>query len=195
MAKSRRGFSLSLVRLGAYFALFAGAAWTVLGFITAITLIRGGGVHSPAFLGSVLYVVALVGTLGGIVGLHFRQASGYGLLGKVGFAAAFSGTALLLAGLVLIFALGDAPEPALLDPVLALALWDALAGFALLGVATLRLATLPPPCGWALLTCPPLALLFGDYGGGMVLGLAWLVVGYALLSQRDVSALLRTKSR
>jgi hypothetical protein len=129
------------------------------------------------------------------VGLHVRQASGYGLLGKAGFAAAFSSTALLLVGLVLFFALGDSPEPAFLDPALALALWGALAGFALLGVATLRLATLPRLCGWTLFSCPPLALLLGDYGGGTVLGLVWLVVGYALLSQRDVSALLRTKSR
>jgi hypothetical protein len=192
MAESQRAFSLNLVRLGAYLALFAGAAWMVLGFVAVITLIRGGGVHSPAFLGSALYVVAFVGTLGGIVGLHVRQSSGYGLLGKAGFAAAFSGTALLVVGLVLLFALGDSPEPTFLDTVLAL--WDALAGFVLVGVATLRLTTLPQPCGWALLASPPLALLLGDYGGGMVLGVAWLVVGYALLAQRDVSALLPTKS-
>jgi hypothetical protein len=35
----------------------------------------------------------------------------------------------------------------------------------------------------------------GDYGGGMVLGLLWLAVGYALLFQHDVSALLRTRER
>lgn len=91
--------------------------------------------------------------------------------------------------------LGDSPGPAFLEPALALALWVALVGFVLLGVANLRLAALPSSCGWTLIACPTLALLLGDYGGGAVLGLAWLLVGYALLSQRDVSTLLRTMSR
>lgn len=160
-----------------------------------IALGRGGGIHSPGLLGQTLYVAALAGMLGGIVGLYARQASGYGSSGKAGSLAAFSGTMLLLTGLVLSFVLGDSPGPAFLEPALALALWIALVGFALLGVANLRLAALPSSCGWALLACPPLALLLGDRGGAAVLGLAWLLVGHALLSQRDVSALLRARGR
>ena len=71
-----------------------------------------------------------------------------------------------------------------------MALWVALVGFVLLGVAKLRLAALPSSCGWTLLACPTLALLSGDYGGGAVLGLDWLLVGHTLLTQRDASTLL-----
>lgn len=195
VAKGRPASSLNPVRVGALSALLSGAAWVALGLAALLTLGRGGGIQSPGLLVQALYVVALAGMLGGIVGLYARQASGFGVLGKAGSSAAFSGTALLLAGLVLSFALGDSSGPAFLEPALALALWAALVGFALLGVANLRLAALPGSCGWTLLACPPVALLLGDYGGGAVLGLAWLVVGLALLSQRDVSALLRTRGR
>jgi hypothetical protein len=46
-----------------------------------------------------------------------------------------------------------------------------------------------------LIVCLPLAITLGEYGGGIVLGLLWLAVGYALLFQHDVSALLRTRKR
>jgi hypothetical protein len=165
-----------------------------LGLATLIALGRGG-INSPGLLGQALYIMALAGMLGGIAGLYARQASGYGLFGKAGSLSAFSGTVVLFAGLVLSFILGDSPGPAFLEPTLALALWVTLVGFVLLGVANLRLAALPSSCGWTLLACPTLALLLGDYGGGAVLGLTWLLVGHALLSQRDVSTLLRTRSR
>ncbi len=186
--------SLNLVRAGAVMALLAGAAWTASGLVApAIAGGRGPGGPGAVLLGEALYVVALAGTLGGIVALHARQAPGYGPLGTAGFLAAFAGTGLLLVGLALSFLDGDDSGPAFLDPALALALWAALLGFALLGVATLKLGALPRRCGWALVVCVPLAIALGDYGGGLVLGLAWLVLDHALLSQRDVSALLRTR--
>jgi hypothetical protein len=54
---------------------------------------------------------------------------------------------------------------------------------------------LPRWCGVALIVCLPLAITFGDYGGGIVLGLLWLAVSYALFFQHDVSALLRSRKR
>lgn len=185
---------LDLVRMGALLALLAGVAWMASGLV-ALATAGGGEPDDPGaiFLSEALHAVALAGTLGGIVALHVRQTLGYGLLGKAGFVAAFSGTGLLLTGLLLGSATGYGPGTALLDPALALALWTTLSGFALLGVATLRLGALPGRCGWALVACVPLAIAFGDYGGGVVLGLTWLVLGHALLSQHDVSALLRAK--
>jgi hypothetical protein len=52
---------------------------------------------------------------------------------------------------------------------------------------------LPQWCGALLIVSFPIAIALGDFGGGAVLGLLWLAVGYALLSQHDVSALLRTE--
>jgi hypothetical protein len=194
-----RGFtvsSLNLVRLGALGAILAGVAWIASSLLAAA--IASG--RSPQDLGFApldegLYVVAVAGTMGGIVGLHFRQAPSYGSLGTVGFLATFMGAALLLIGLVLSFTMGSVFGPTLLDLVLGLGLWGALLGFVALGVATLRLGVLPRWCGVLLIICTPLAIVLGDYGGGTVLGLLWLAVAYALLSQHDVSALLRARKK
>jgi len=97
----------------------------------------------------------------------------------------------LLIGLVLSFTMGSVFGPTLLDLVLGLGLWGALLGFMVLGAATLRLGVLPRWCAVMLIICTPLAIVLGDYGGGTVLGLLWLAVAYALLSQHDMSALLR----
>jgi hypothetical protein len=188
--------SLNLVRLGALGALLAGVSWTALGLVDMATLGgRGSEALNSAFLEDTLYSVALVGTLGGIVGLHARQTPNYGKLGTAGFLAAFSGTADLLVGLIITFLVGDVFGIALPDPVLGVGLWCVLVGFVLLGAASLRLEALPRWCGVALIVCLPLAITFGDYGGGIVLGLLWLAVSYALYFQHDVSALLRTRKR
>ena len=189
--------SLNLVRLGALGALLAGVAWTVLGLVDLATVGGPGSeVLSSAFFGDMLYLVALAATLGGIVGLHARQTPSYGrLLGTAGFLAAFTGTAILVVGLVLTFLLGGVSGTAFLDPVLGAGLWCVLVGFVLLGAATLRLKVLPRWCGVALIICLPLAIALGDYGGGIVLGVNWFAIGYALLSHHDVSALLRTGRR
>ena len=188
--------SSNFVRLGALGALLAGVAWTTLGLVDMATLGgRGSEVLNSAILEAILYLVALVSTLGGVVGLHARQTPNYGRLGTAGFFATFTGTAILVVGLVLSFLVGGLVGAAFLDPVLGAALWCVLVGFVLLGVATLRLEALPRWCGVALIVCVPLAITLGDYGGGLVLGLLWLAVSYALLFQHDVSALLRTRKR
>jgi hypothetical protein len=189
-------YFLNLVRLGTSGALLAGVAWMVLGLVDVATVGgRGPEVFSSAFLDKTLYLVALVGTLGGIVGLHTRQTPSYGRLGTAGFLAAFTGTVILLVGLMLSFLVGSVFGTAFLDPVLGAGLWCVLVGFVLLGAATLRLKALPQWCGMALIICLPLTITLGDYGGGIVLGVTWLAIGYALLSQHDVSALLRTRRR
>lgn len=193
-AGRRRARPLNLVRAGAFLALFAGAAWTASGLVALAAAgvgEPGGGGALPlaVLLGEALYAAALAGTLGGIVALHARQTPGYGPLGAAGFVAAFAGTGVLLAGIVPTSVGG----PSFLDPVLASALWAALLGFTLMGLATVKLGALPGRCGWSLVVCVPLAIVLGDYGGGVVLGLTWLLQGHALLSQRDLTALLRAK--
>jgi hypothetical protein len=186
--------SLNLVRLGALGAILAGVAWMASSFLAAaIASGRSPGILAFASLDEALYLVAVAGTMGVIVGLHARQAPSYGWLGTAGFLATFTGTALLLMRLVLSFTLGSVFGPRLLHLVLGLGLWCMLLGFVALGAATLRLGALPRWCGVLLIICLPLAIAFGDYGGGAVLGLLCLAVAYALLSQHDLSALLRTR--
>src|SRR5215218_8553796 len=57
---------------------------------------------------SALDLVGLMGTMGGIVGLHARQVPSHGRLGTTGFLAAFMGTAVLLLGIVFSFVVGSA---------------------------------------------------------------------------------------
>jgi len=194
-----RGFtiaSLNLVRLGALGATLAGVAW-IASSLLAAAVASGQSPEVLAFasLNEALYAVAVAGTMVGIVGLHARQAPSYGRLGTVGFFAAFAGTALLLLGLVLSFTMGSVLGRTLLDHVLGLGLWGALLGFMALGAATLRLGALPRWCGVLLIICLPVAIALGDHGGGAVLGLLCLAVAYALLSQHDVSALLRARMK
>jgi hypothetical protein len=59
-----------------------------------------------------------------------------------------------------------------------------LLGFLLLGIATLRARVLPQWAGVALILVLPVAALLGDYGGGLVLGIVWLALGYVLLAAR-----------
>ena len=188
--------SVNLVRLGTFGALLAGVAWMVLGIVDIATVGgRGSAILSSAFVDEAVFMVALASTLGGMVGLHYRQTPSYGRLGTAGFLAALTGVALLLVGHPLTLLLGGVFGRAFLDPVLAAGLWLVFVGFVLSGAATLRLKALPRWCGVPLIICLPLAVILGDYGGGIVLGVTWLAVGYALASHHDVSALLRTGSK
>jgi hypothetical protein len=185
-------FSSDLIRFGALGALLAGMTWTASGIIELTTA------SGRSSLTEAMYLVASVGALGGILGLHARQAEGYGRLGWTGSLAAFIGTALLLVGLLLTFLVralvGDGVYMlAFLDWMLGLGLWGTLVGFTLLSAAALRSGTLPRWCGLLLVAFLPLAIVLGNYGGGVVLGLTWLALGYVFLRQRDMSAWLGTR--
>jgi hypothetical protein len=172
--------SVNLLRLGTFGALLASVVWTVLGLADLATVgVRDSGILSSALLDETLCVIA-------------RQTPSYGRLGTAGFLTTSAGIALLLVGLIPSFLVGGVFGRVFLDPVLGAGLWCVLAGFVLLGAATLRLKGLPRWCGVTLIICLPLAIILGDYGGGIVLGLTWLAVSYALVSHHDVSALLRT---
>jgi hypothetical protein len=189
--------STNLLRLGAPGALLAGVAWIVAGIIDVMTT-------SFTPLEEALILVALLGTLGGLTGLHFQQARSYGRLesflsrqgrnygwlGAIGFLAAFIGSTLMLIGLAISLS-GNGTALGLAFPNLALGIGlpGTFAGYVLLGIATLRLKLLPQWCGLALIVCLPVAVALGEYGGGIVIGLTWLGLGYALLSQGSRSAL------
>lgn len=189
-----RAADFDLVRLGAHGALLAGAAWMISSITTTtILLVQNPGLYGFVTLTEASYLAALAGTLGGVIGLHARQRTSYGLLGAAGFFGAFTGTSLLLVGLTVSFVSGSLSGLTFLDPILGVGLWGSLLGYLLMGIATLRLRVLPQWCGALLIFSVPIAIALGDFGGAAVLGLLWLAVGYALLSQHDVSALLRTE--
>lgn len=165
-------------------ALLAGVAWIASSVVDLTSAGQGAETFGlPSFyLIEGLIGLALAGTLVGLLGLHARQTTDYRVLGTAGFLVALAGTVLVLANVLLIRAAGRD----LLDVLLVLGLLGMLFGFVLLGIATLREGVLPRWCGVALIFVLPVSALLGDFGGGLVFGLVWLALGYALLAARTV---------
>lgn len=182
-----------VVRLGAGIAMASGLMWVFSGVLNVLLVVgvyRGGsGLHAVADSVSIL---ALAGTLGGIAALHARQSLYYGLCGRLGSLAAFTGTAVLLATLP-VSSIAGAHAPPVLDAVSVGAFWSLAGGLLLLGIATLKLGFLPQWSGALLLVSLPLAVLLGNLGGGLAFGASWAALGYTLLCRRDMSAILRAR--
>lgn len=152
--------------------MLAGLAWVVVGVMALVSM-------RPNPLVGASLVIALVGTLLGLVGLHTRQANSYGELGGMGFLLAFAGGSVMLVSLVLVFlglAIGSFGQ--------FFGLLMLVMGLVLLGVATLRAGTLPRWYGVALIVAATALLALVGYGGNIVFGLVWLGLGYVLWAGR-----------
>lgn len=188
-----RAVAVDIVQVGAITAVAGGLMWIFSGILSGL-LISGLLTEAPGFeiVAEAISILALAGTMGGVAALHARQSSGYGWGGRLGFLAAFSGSAILLAGLPL-SSIAGVNAPATLDLTLGAGFWGLAAGLLLLGVATARLGFLPQWSGVLLSVSLPLAILAGNYGGGIVFGASWIALGYALLCRHDVSAIIRAR--
>lgn len=192
--------SKDLIRRGGLAAMAAGVAWALSGFFAFAFPGEGPGPLGSlsAYLVESSHAVAEGGMLVWLLGLRALQATRHGRLGKAGFVAAFVGTALLFVLTVftpvqmfLAYALEVIDERA--GGVVVTLLFTSglflgwLVGYTLLGVATFRARVLPRWCGVLLAAQLPLLLfLMAFYGaGGLALGLVWLALGYAFLSERD----------
>ncbi|HZB83494.1 MAG TPA: hypothetical protein VE288_11715 [Rubrobacteraceae bacterium] len=165
-------------------ALLGGIAWL------ASFIIGSASAQQEPLL--VVYLIAWVGTLGGLVGLYARQPRSYIWLGTTSFFASFIGAILALTGTVLtLLSRGNLVHQDFQDRALGLGLFITLiglvlfsVGFALLGVASLLGRAMPLWCGVTIILAPLVYWLLGAYGG-IVLGLAWLAVSYALWLARE----------
>jgi len=144
---------------------------------------------------------ALILLLGGLAGLHVRQAGSYGRLGVAGFLAAFSGTSLAGAGHIAGLPFFDFVNVGGVVYVVStmrsgfLPLWGAVyvagiflmsAGTFAVGIATMGARSLPVWSGPVLIG-GLVALWAGNAGGWVLFGLAWLGVGYAMLPAKDAT--------
>jgi hypothetical protein len=135
-------------------------------------------------LGSVLFIVALLLLLVGLVGFHTLQKGNYGRIGRAGFYTVIvSSSAQILAQIVV---LSGSTALEFLD---FLGLLGVLVGFVLYGAATLQTRVLPRWCGVGFIGGLPLwlflSVILGEYGmiGQLLFGLLWVALGYVLWSQ------------
>ena len=179
----------------------AGVLGSVLSLVEGLLVLANQGYwrfDSPFdYLVGAVEGAALLAVLGGLVGLHARQAGIYGRLGAFGFFAAFFGT--VLAGVghlggVPFFEFANVGAAAYV--LIGLWLGNVLiggtayvlgtfvmsAGLVLLGAATMRAGALPRWSGPALIGGTAGLWAAGDAGGWMLFGVAWALVGYALLT-------------
>jgi hypothetical protein len=176
----------SLIRLGGLAAMVGGVL-----FVAAPLLGRYIPQAMPGFTMETFLVVALLLVPIGMVGFHYLQHRSYGRMGRAGFWMGVVGPLAVALGAASYLWWGSPFGSSLLwlttiGPLLL------LAGFALYGVATLQARVLPRWCGVAFIVALPIALVLSiplSFASlFIVFGLIWLALGYALRSQRGVSA-------
>jgi hypothetical protein len=167
-----------LVRWGAIGLILGGVMWLVLGLSAVFGYLQA----IPGREDVVLFVVALVLTAAGLVGLNSLQRGDYGLLGQIGFYLALTAIAGRILGAVVFLAGSSALEWISLPGTLGM-----LVGLVLYGFATLRARVLPRWYGLALLASMPVSLPLATYGTALF-GLILVVLGYVLWLRKDTTA-------
>jgi hypothetical protein len=178
--------SSNLVRWGWLAALIGGVPYALTGIMSLLAPQEEAFDSFTDYLIEVLFVLALVGTLMAIAGLHILQRGRYGHLGAAGSLTAFVGHALLLVAAAVTTLAGREA----LDMVFLLGSLAALVGLVLLGATTLRARVLPWWCGVLLIVGLPLSVVLdvtARGNGGILLGMVWALVGYALLAMGGAS--------
>lgn len=176
--------SSNLIRWGGLAALFAGILYAAQSIVNLVAPQRPVFNSLTDYSIEILFAAALAGTLGAIAGLHVAQRDSYGRLGALGSLTAFIGHALLLASATATALTGgNVLETAFFAGFLA-----AVVGLILLGAATLRAGALPRWCGVLLIVGFPMSVALEAYGGAIVLGAVWVLVGYAMISDASESS-------
>ena len=183
--------SSNVVRWGGLAGVVAALMW-VLTAILIILLATPQRVSFNSFSDYLLQIVLLVayaGTLVAVLGLHTLHSGSerYGRLGAAGSLLTFFGYAIVLVVIMISISEGGA---SLLTVRLAAAT-AVLIGSILLGAMVVRARIIPWWCGVLLIVAFPLgdvsnAVLEGSEG--ILLGILWGLVGYALLSRSGTVA-------
>ena len=192
--------SSNLVRWGGIAAVVAGLVWIVLVLFSPrdasdVLFFSGSS-------GKVIFIVALLSQVTGTAGLYVLQRGRNGQFGAVGALVAFVGFAIELI-FVVVVSLGVGEGGGMVSLVLALLLalgvMVSFVGLALLGIAILRMRTLPRWFGVLLIVGLPgaviLAIVLGALASWVAYGIFWLLVGYVLLSSNSTWVQRPTRTR
>src|SRR5215212_9708005 len=174
--------SSNVVRWAGVAGLLAAAMWVLSFILIQLTSLPSVFESFSDYLIEVVLLVGYAGTMGAIVGLHALQSQSgrYGILGAGGSLLAFIGYAIVFVATTgSIFQGGQALLTVRLTGGIAV-----LVGSVLLGAITLYARVVPWWCGVLLIVAFPL----GDFsnaivsgGEGVLLGLLWGSIAYALL--------------
>jgi hypothetical protein len=168
-----------------------GLAWMLAGLLYIVqALVSLVKPHAEVFTSASDYVIeacfvaALLLTLVALLGI--RTGVGTSIFPAVSFFVFFIGTLLFFISAAASLASGRDVLGFVYLPGLGLSVLGAI----LLGIAIIRAKILPLWSAIALILGLPISVALGDaYGGGIVLGLAWIAVGVALLTR------LRTRAK
>ena len=172
-----------LIRMGGLAAMVGGVVYTAVGLLVP-------------FLVPMLIVLLALGAMVATAGLHVLQRERYGLPGTLASLAVSIGVILIL-GSNLGFTEG-LPWP-IPERIIMVGTFVAALGMVALGIATIGARVLPWWCGAALIAGglgfvgTMLAPSWTGFITGLLAGVAWAVVGYALL--RAASRQARQPSR
>ena len=171
-----------IVRWGGWAGVVAAVMYVLAGILILIAPLQRVFGSISEHLIEIILVVALAVTLIAIAGLHGLQRGRYGRLGAAGSSMTFIGYALIAVVAAVSIRVGG-------EALFAVRIVGALAilmGSVLLGAMTLRARVLPWWCGVLLIVGFPLGGVLDENvargSEGIVFGIVWGLVGYALLS-------------
>ncbi len=128
------------------------------------------------YLIEAIFVAALAMTLAGLAGLRQRYVRRTDRLANVGFGFAMVGTTCLLISASTTLVVGKNA----LGLVFVLGILCALLGHISFGIGLFRTSQIPRSTALALIAGLPLSFLLATFGGAILLGLSWLVIGAGL---------------
>ena len=162
------------IKWGAIGFMLGGVMWIVLGLSAAAGYLQ----VIPGREDVVLFIVALLLSAVGLVGLNTLQKGSYGVLGRAGFYIVLAAITARILGAMVFLAGSSALEWISFPGTLGM-----LVGLVLYGIATLRARVLARWYGLALIIAMPVSLPLAVYGTALF-GLFLLVLGYALWFRR-----------
>ena len=172
----------SLIRLGGLAAMGGGIAFVVLNFMT--WLCTPNCPRSSSYVSLAFFIFLAFGAMVALASLHAIQRHCYGLLGTLSFLVSIVGVAMIFVGEFRSFVIGvmqGSPGAAAFSWLFIIGLLVATVGILAYGAVTISAGELPWWCGAALLVGSPLVGLFLYlFAEGLLLGVPWAVVGYAI---------------
>jgi hypothetical protein len=171
-----------LVRLGGLVTMVGGVAFFFLRLTTL--LCTPNCPRSLDYISLAFFILLAFGAMVALASLHAMQRHRYGLLGTLAFLVSIVGVAMIFVGefrSFVIDVLQGSPGASAFSWLSIIGLLVATVGLITYGVVTMTAGEFPWWCGAALLVGSPLVGLFlYVFAEGLLLGVPWVVVGFAI---------------